>query len=78
MKVVTDKPMDISEMIALTGRDALYRPDKETSIRILNVAEGSEVDVDGVYTDPKGNRFGLKKVDNPKYEFVGFLVKEAR
>lgn len=72
MIVKSSKPMKISEVVNLTGKDALYTIDGVVT-RIMNLSEGQSVEVEKVaFCD--GRKWGLKPVaEGKKYKYISFL-----
>lgn len=69
MKAITDKPLTISEMVLLTGKDALHTIDGY-KCRIINTSAGQEIEVDMIC-----NGWGLRRVNKPEYEYLAMKVK---
>lgn len=61
MKIVTGKPLCVSELVFLTGRDALATM-KDNKVRIMCASEGQEIEVDKV-VEWEGYTFGLEEID---------------
>ena len=72
MKLQTGKPLDIAEIINLTGRDALADMDGN-KVRIMNFSEGQIADCEKAITW-KGHFWGLRKVDNDRYDYLAFIA----
>lgn len=61
MKIVTGKPLDLTDLIWLTKKDACADMNGN-KVRILSASEGQEIEVDKV-VEWEGYTFGLKEID---------------
>lgn len=72
MKLQTGKPLDIAEIINLTGRDALADMDGNIA-RIMNFSEGQTVECEKAI-EWKGYFWGLKRVPRDRYDYLAFIA----
>ena len=72
MKVKTMEPLKMTEIIALTGKDALITLDG-CKCRIMNASPGQIIDVNRVVWNSKTKlQFGLREVKGKPYKFLAF------
>lgn len=74
MNVITDEPMSIDELIEFTGKGNIWNSANLGKVIILNVSGGKEIDVDNIAII-KGKKFGLRKANSPRFNYVGMLIK---
>ena len=69
-KIQTGKPLDVAEMVMLTGRDALYEVGGHKA-RIMSYSEGQLVEVDDI-VEQDGYLWGIRKLKEPKPKYDSF------
>lgn len=75
--IITDKPFTVDEWCDLDHtKDGwlLVLPDG-TKMRYLNATEDTTTECDLILTDVSNCTFGLRKVKNDYYDYIGFLIK---
>lgn len=77
MFVYSDNPMDITELVWFTGKDALMKIG-DYKCRIMSFSPNQKIEVVDV-VECKGKKFGIKEMSNPKpnYQYLAFLCKEV-
>ncbi len=72
MRVRTTEPLTMSEIVELTGKDALITLDGY-KCRIINTSPGQIIDVNRVVWNSKTKlHFGLREVKGKPYKFLAF------
>ena len=73
-KIQTGEPLDIGEMIMITGRDALHIIGGHKA-RIMNFSAGQLVEVDEI-VQQGGHLWGMYKVKkpHPRYDYIAFIA----
>ena len=72
MKVKTVKPLTMSEIILLTGKDAIITLDGY-KCRIMNTSPNQIIEVDKVVWNSDTNlQFGLREVKGKPYKYLAF------
>lgn len=74
-KIQSGEPLDISELISITGRDALHTIGGH-KVRIMNFSAGQLIGVDEVVWQD-GHLWGLYKVSTPNkagYDYIAFIA----
>ena len=74
MKVITAEPLDMIEMINLTGKDAGYTINNN-KVCIMAWSPNQEIEVDKIEYDAKINKYwGLRKVKSDKRKSFDYLA----
>lgn len=72
MKVKTAEPLTMTQIIMLTGRDALIEIDGY-KCRIMNASPGQIIEVNRVVWNSKQNiQWGLREVKGKPYKFLAY------
>lgn len=76
MKVRTNKPLTMEEMINLSPTNDALIMIGNFRCRYMKATPRQEIEVDYTYYDPEtGLAFGLRKVNNPKtYEYLAYRI----
>lgn len=76
MKVITAEPLNMGQMVHLTGKDASYVINNN-KVRIMFWAPNQEIEVDKIEFDPKSKKYwGLRKVkDNKHYDYLAGIIR---
>ena len=76
MKVNTNTPLTMEEMIELSPTNDALIVLGDYHCRYMAAAPGREIEVDDIYCDPEtGLAFGLRKVNSAKtYEYLAYRV----
>lgn len=76
MKVRTNKPLTMEEMMELSPTNDALIVLGDARCRYMAASPGQEIEVDYTYYDPEtGLAFGLRKVNNPKtYEYLAYRI----
>ena len=73
IKIVTGEPLDLSELICLTKKDACTVMEGN-KVRILSASIGQEVEVDKI-VEWKGYKWGLRSITpQPRYDYMAYKV----
>ena len=74
MKVQSGAPLDIAEMIMLTGGDARYTIG-DHKVRIMNYSKGRSIEVDDI-VEQDGYLWGIRKLkeQKPQYDSIAFIA----
>lgn len=72
--IQTGEPLEIAELITLTGKDALYKIG-DHKVRIMSFSKGQLLEVDDI-VEQDGYLWGIRKLKepNPKYDSVAFIA----
>jgi len=73
-KIQSAEPLDLSELINITGRDARHTIGGH-KVRIMNFSAGQLVEVDEI-VQQDGHLWGLYKVQTPhkEYDYIAFVA----
>ena len=71
MKITTSQPLDLSELIMLTKKDACTVMEGN-KVRILSASAGQEIEVEKV-VEWKGYKWGLRPITpQPRYDYMAY------
>lgn len=76
MKVITETPYNMTELVKICNSRGLYDSDIGL-VRILNASPDQEIEVDfTLYESDKKRYWGVKPVKGKSYGFLAYRIKE--